>query len=117
MFWELYGEQITSGIIGLIITGLSAVFGYIGIKLKAYLDDKSVDSKKKEAIKIAVRAVEQMYKGLSGSEKFSKCIDYATEYLTEKGITITEFELRLLIEDTVGEFNDVFNKVNTVHIE
>ncbi len=109
MFWELYGEQITSGIIGLIITGLSAVFGYIGIKLKAYLDDKSVDKKKKEAIKVAVRAVEQMWKDLHGKEKFDKCVEYATTYLNEKGITITEFELQLLIEDAVGEFNDVFN--------
>ena len=30
--------------------------------------------------------------------------------LGEKGITITELELKMLIESTVGSFNDAFNK-------
>ena len=30
--------------------------------------------------------------------------------LAEKGISITDLELRMLIESAVGEFNDNFNK-------
>jgi hypothetical protein len=34
----------------------------------------------------------------------------ASEMLAEKGITITELEMRVLIEAAVAEFNQAFNK-------
>lgn len=110
MFWELYGEQITNILVGLLGTILTAIAGYVGLKIKAYLDRKEVDKTKEKVIKTVVRAVEQMYKDLHGEQKLEKALESASEILNSKGIYVTELELRMLIEDTVGAFNEAFNK-------
>ena len=43
-------------------------------------------------------------------EKYEKALEAASEMLSEKGISVTELELKMLIEAAVGEFNDVFYK-------
>lgn len=110
MFWELYGDQITDIIVGLLGTILTAIAGYVGLKIKAYLERKEVDKTKEKVIKTVVRAVEQMYKDLHGEQKLEKAIESASEILNSKGIYVSELELRMLIEDTVGAFNEAFNK-------
>ena len=70
------------------------------------MDDKT----KATVARIAARGVEQMYKELHGEEKLDKALEAAAAMLTEKGITVTDFELRMLVEDAVGEFNEAFKK-------
>lgn len=48
------------------------------------------------------------YKDLHGEEKYNKVVESVSEMLLEKGITITELELKMLVEAAVGEFNKVF---------
>ena len=87
-----------------------AIAGYLGIVAKN-LFQKYINDKTKEKIaRIAARGVEQMYKELHGEEKLIKALEAAAEMLTDKGITVTDFELRMLIEDAVGEFNEAFKK-------
>jgi hypothetical protein len=57
-----------------------------------------------------VKAIEQMYHDLDGPEKFVKAIDAAQEILDAKGITVTGFELEMLIEAAVSSFNYGFGK-------
>ena len=98
-----YGMEILYGIV-------TAIAGYVAIVLKS-LAKKYINDKTKENVaKTVVRAVEQIYKDLNGEEKLAKAIESAAEMLTEKGITVTDIELRMLLEDAVGEFNNVFNK-------
>lgn len=89
---------------------LVGVAGYLATVFKGlatkYLNDKT----KKDVAKTVVQAVEQLYKDLNGEEKLSMAIENASEMLTEKGITCSDIELRLLLESAVGEFNNVFNK-------
>ena len=110
MFMELLKNFISENgteILGAIIT---AIAGYIGVVLKnlytKYINDKT----KQSVVKTCVQAIEQLYKDLHGEEKLNKVIESATDMLTEKGISITDLELRMLIESAVGEFNDNFNK-------
>ena len=110
MFMELLKNFISENgveILGAIIT---AIAGYIGVVLKnlytKYINDKT----KQSVVKTCVQAIEQLYKDLHGEEKLNKVIDSATDMLAEKGISITDLELRMLIESAVGEFNDNFNK-------
>ena len=42
--------------------------------------------------------------------KYTFFLEQALRMLDEKGISITDLELRMLIESAVGEFNDNFNK-------
>ena len=75
-------------------------------RLTKYINDKT----KQSVVKTCVQAIEQLYKDLHGEEKLNKVIESATDMLAEKGISITDLELRMLIESAVGEFNDNFNK-------
>ena len=78
----------------------------LGLKslLKKYVNDKT----KKSIAKTVVAAIEQMYKDLAGEEKLNLAIKSMSEMLAEKGITISEIEIRMLLEAAVGEAKNVF---------
>ena len=89
---------------------LTAIGGYLGIWAKK-LYTKYVNDKTKQAVaKTVVQAVEQLYKDLRGEEKLEKALEAASDMLTERGIMVTDLELRILIEAAVGEFNKAFEK-------
>lgn len=94
----------------LIYAVVTAIAGYLGIVAKSlitkYLDDKT----KKDVARTVVKAVEQIYKDLHGDEKLDKALRSASEILATKGITVTDLELRLLLEAAVNEFNEKAKK-------
>lgn len=102
-FIETYGVTI-------LYTILTALAGYVGIAVKnlykKYINNKT----KRDVARTCVRAIEQIYIDLHGPEKFNKCVEAASEMLAERGIHITDIELRMLIEAAVNEFNNGFNK-------
>ena len=110
LFISEYGTTILYAI-------LTALAGYIGIVVKR-LYAKYVNDKTKQAVaKTVVQAVEQIYKNLHGEEKLNKALEAASEMLAEKGITITDIEMRMLIEAALAEFNRAFEKEGTDGIE
>ena len=58
-----------------------------------------------------------MYKDLHGDEKLQKALEVASDMLLTKGITISDIELRMLVESAVAEFNDAFNKTGETTVE
>ena len=93
---------------------LTALAGYLGIVIKR-LYTKFVNNKTKQAVaKTVVQAIEQIYKDLHGEEKLNKALESMSEMLAEKGITITDLEMRMLIEAAVAEFNEAFKKNQSV---
>lgn len=97
-------EQIISDVlIPILATAVTALAGYIGLQIKGlykkYIDDKTKES----VVKTVVKAVKQLYKDLNGEEKLAKAIENATDMLNEKGIAISELEIRMLIESAVEE--------------
>lgn len=105
-FISEYGTQIIFAI-------LTAVAGYLGMVAKNLYEKLIKDKKKKDIAKTVVNAVEQMYKNLHGDEKLDKALEAASEMLVNNGITVTELELRMLIEAAVAEFNEAFKKTTT----
>lgn len=106
MFADFVNQYGTS----ILYTALTAIFGYVGIVVKnlytKYINDKT----KQAVVKTVVQGVEQMYKDLRGDEKLDKALEAASEMLEEKGIAISGFELRMMIEAALAEFNGAFNK-------
>lgn len=106
MFIEFINQYGTTIMYAIITT----IAGYIGIVVKnlykRYADDKT----KKDVVNTVVQGIEQLYKDLHGEEKLNAALENASEMLAIKGITVSEFELRMLIEAAVAEFNDAFNK-------
>ena len=97
-------------VLGTIIT---AVVSYIGVKLKAMLEKLAADKTKRDAAETCVRAVEQLYKDLHGEDKFNKCVESLTAMLEEKGIAVTDLEIRMLIESAVQKLNEAILPVLT----
>lgn len=102
-FLSTYGMEILGAI-------LTALAGYLGVVIKnlcqKYLNDKT----KQDVAKTCVKAVEQIYKDLHGEEKFNKALECISDMLAEKGIAVSDTEMKMLIESAVAEFNEVFSK-------
>ena len=109
-FISEYGTTILYGI-------LTAIAGALGIWAKGVYTEYINDKTKEKIVKICVGAVEQLYKDLHGEEKYNKVVESVVEMLGEKGIVITELELKMLIEATVSEFNEAFKSAGTKEIE
>ncbi len=95
---------------GLIIiyTLLTAVFGFIGAKLKKVFENREAESTKEKVVRTCVKAVEQLYRDLDGAEKLKKAKENITAMLNSKGIDISDIEMDMLIESCVAEFNFSF---------
>jgi intergrase/recombinase len=102
-FINQYGMEILAAVI-------TAIAGYIGIVLKSLCTKFINDKTKREVAKDAVKFVEQVYKNLKGEEKLNTALGAASEMLAEKGIIVSELEMRVLIEAAVAEFNNAFKK-------
>jgi intergrase/recombinase len=101
MFISEYGTVIMYSL-------LCGVFAYLGTLAKK-LADKYLDTKiKRDVARTVVQAVEQVYHDLHGDEKLNKALTSMSEILAEKGITISDLEMRMLLEAAVGEFNENF---------
>ena len=106
LFISEYGTTILYAV-------LTALAGYIGIFAKKLYTEYVNDKTKQAVAKTVVQAVEQIYKDLHGEEKLNKALEAASEMLAEKGITITDLEMRMLIEAALAEFNKAFEQGNT----
>lgn len=84
--------------------------GYIGLWAKNRIDKYFNDKEKKAVAKTVVQFVEQVYKDLHGEEKLNAALSTASEMLAEKGIHVSDLEMRALIEAAVAEFNKAFDK-------
>ena len=105
---NLFKDFVSSYGAALLYAVITAIAGYLGVVIKNIYEKWINDKTKKEVVKTCVQAVEQIYKDLHGEEKYNKVVEAASEILAEKGITISEFEIRMLIEAAVAEFNKVF---------
>ena len=96
-FLSEYGPTLLSALV-------TAVFGYLGMVAKRLWENYATDRTREAVVNTCVKAVEQLYRDLSGEEKLDKAIASASEILAGKGITVSELELRLLIESAVLEY-------------
>lgn len=86
-------------------TILVLVFSYVGLAFNK-LNTKYVNSETKRiVVKDCVKCVEQIYTDLHGDDKKAECENKIVQLLYEKGITITQTELDIMIEAAVQELN------------
>lgn len=101
-FLQEYGTTMLYGV-------LTGIAGFVGLWVKGLYERYVNDRTKQAVVRTCVRAVEQLYGDLHGEEKYNKVVESVSEMLAEKGIAVTELELKMLIESAVGEFNRVFD--------
>lgn len=106
----MFAEFINEYGLQLLYMIITAIAGYIGIVVKNLVTKYINDKTKRAVAKSAVRFVEQVYKDIHGEEKLREALKAASDMLAEKGITITDLELRVLVEAAVLEFNKAFDE-------
>lgn len=105
----MFAEFINQYGVTIMYAILTALGGYLGIVVKNVFTKYINDKTKRSVAMTVMRGVEQIYKDLRGEEKLELAMEAAAEMLASKGITITNLELRMLIEAAVIEFNKSFN--------
>ena len=88
-----------------VITIVTALLGYVSVAIKNKISKKLDTQTKQEVARATVEYVEQVYQALGGAEKLQKAIEQARLILQEKGISITEVELKMLLESAVYGMN------------
>lgn len=103
MIQEIW-QAIQPNIIEILVAILTGVASFIGMKVKAIYEEKINDETKRKVVKTVVNAVEQVYKDLDGNEKLLEAQSNIVKMLNEKGITISDLEMKMLIEETCNSF-------------
>ena len=92
--------------------------GYLGTHIKVLATKYINDATKRKVVSSVVAAVEQVSKsqiGISSEDKLNSAISDATEILANKGIDISEVELRDLIEEAVYKL-DIYGTLEAIEI-
>lgn len=97
--------QFINAIMPYVITIVTALLGYVSVAIKNKISKKLDTQTKQEVARATVEYVEQVYQALGGAEKLQKAIEQARLILQEKGISITEVELKMLLESAVYGMN------------
>ena len=101
------------GILSAIITAVASALGVLAKKLwDKTVGDKIKEDTKKDVAKVVVKYVEQVYKDIHGEEKLDKALAAFSEMLSQKGITISDLEMRVYLESALAGFNNAFTKTS-----
>lgn len=112
-----YLNQFIDAVMPYVITIVTAIAGYVAVKIKNKYEEKANTDTKKQIVEDTVKYVQQVYETLDGTEKFQKAVSTATEWLNEKGLSISEAELAILIESAVKGFKDSWTSTPAVLTE
>lgn len=98
---NMYGAEI----IGTLLVALAGIFGMVMKRIAEKVLDTPV---KMQLAKIAVQFVEQTYKELHGEDKLNQALSVMADLLMDKNIQANQYEMMVMIEAAVAEFNKVF---------
>lgn len=93
-------EQLTPALLQIAGILLSALAGWLGLKVKAWLNTQE----KRAIVESTVKYVEQVGRALGSEQKFELAKATALAWFSEKGLKIGETELSVLIEAAVNDF-------------
>lgn len=102
---EFISERGVEFLVALFGTIFTAICGVVTKAINDFLKEKT----KRDIIRTCVLGVEQQYKDLHGEDKYRMVAASAIKMLAQKGISVTDLELKMLIEAEVGDFNRVFS--------
>lgn len=113
MDWnELLNQLFSTYLIPSVVTVVGAIASWIGVQLKKLYTDKINTAEKQKVIESTVNYVQQVYSDLKGEEKLEKALSTASEWLISKGLSVSDSELRVLIESAVYNMKKGFETSN-----
>lgn len=98
-------NEIMPSLLSFVGTVVAVLFGYLGVKVKQ-LYNKYVDTQvEKDVVYSTVKYVEQIYTNIHGEDKLNEALKQASSILQEKGIQVSQDQLKTLIESAVYGMN------------
>ncbi len=96
--------EITEPIIETILAIITGIISFIGLKLKKLYEEKINNETIKKIVTDTVKYVEQITKDISitSENKKQKAKDKIIEWLNEKGLSVSDTQLDILIESAVN---------------
>ena len=99
------------GIISAVVTALAGALGlFVKWVYNKTIGDKMKDETKEKVASLVVKYTEQVWKDLHGEDKLQKALEAFHDMLAEKGITISDLEMRVYLESALAGFNNAFKK-------
>lgn len=96
---------------------IAVILGVLATKIKTTYNDKVQDETVRTIVKSVVEWAQQVYQDCEGPEKLQKALEKASAILNEKGITISDEELNMLIESAVYGLKQGITSTETLLIE
>lgn len=98
-------NEIMPSLLSLVGTVVAVLLGYAGVEIKK-LYNKYVDTQvEKDVVNTTVKYVEQIYTDIHGEDKLNEALKQASSILQEKGIQVSQDQLKTLIESAVYGMN------------
>lgn len=96
---------------------IAVILGVLATKIKTTYNDKIQDETVRTIVKSVVEWAQQVYQDCEGPEKLQKALEKASAILNEKGITISDEELNMLIESAVYGLKQGITSTETLLVE
>ena len=109
---ELFGTYLIPAVVPVV----GAIASWVGVQLKKLYTDKVNTKEKQEVVQSTVTYIQQVYWDLKGEEKLEKAVETASDWLTSKGINVSDSELRVLIESAVYNMKKGFESGTVLEV-
>lgn len=96
---------------------IAVILGVLATKIKTTYNDKVQDETVRTIVKSVVEWAQQVYQDCEGPEKLQKALEKTSAILNEKGITISDEELNMLIESAVYGLKQGITSTETLLVE
>ena len=101
MDWLTILNQCLDILLPAVATVISVLLGVLAAKIKTTYNNKVQDETVRTIVESVVRWAQQIYEDCDGPKKLQAALQKASDILNEKGITVSESELNMLIESAV----------------
>lgn len=117
MDWNvLLNELFGTYLIPAVVTVVGAIASWVGVQLKKLYTEKVNTKEKQEVVQSTVTYIQQVYWDLKGEEKLEKAVETARDWLTSKGINVSDSELKVLIESAVYNMKKGFESGTVLEV-
>lgn len=101
----MFEEIINVYLVPTLVTIITGLISYVGLKIKNMYEQYIDTQTKREIVNYTVKYVEQICKSIevTSQDKFELAKTKSLEWLGNKGISISDTELEILIENAVIE--------------
>lgn len=117
MDWLTILNQCLDILLPAVASVISVLLGVLAAKIKTAYDNKVQDEIVRTIVKSVVEWAQQVYQDCEGPEKLQKALEKASAILNEKGITISDEELNMLIESAVYGLKQGITSTETLLVE